>query len=73
VSTTFSKNDKRILKSAGIATEPSALDADRLALAQRIAKHPAPVQVKVDPDAAKRQLIRLCLEKLLDASEHNGQ
>ena len=34
-----------------------------------IAKHAAPAQVKVNPQAAKRELIGLSLEKLLNASE----
>jgi len=42
-------------------------DDEALALAKRIAKHQAPAQVKVDPEEAKRQLVRLALEKLLDA------
>ena len=46
-----------------------ALDAERLALAKRIAKHQAPAQVKVSPAAAQRQLIKLSLQKLLDALE----
>jgi hypothetical protein len=35
-------------------------------LAARIAKHQAPAQVRVDPDAARRELVRLSVEKLLD-------
>jgi ABC-type Fe3+ transport system substrate-binding protein len=68
MNTTFSKSDRKFLKSAGISVEPS-FDEARLALAERIAKHQAPVQVVVDPQAAKRQLIRLATEKLLEASE----
>lgn len=43
------------------------LGAERLALAKRIAKHSAPAQVKVSPDAARLQLVRLSLQKLLNA------
>ena len=40
---------------------------EHMKLAQRIAKHRAPAQVRVDPDAARRELIRLSVEKLLEA------
>jgi len=63
------ESDLEFLKSVGISTEDTSLDADRMALAQRIAKHQVPGQVNVDPQAASRQLIRLSLEKLLNASE----
>ena len=43
-------------------------DEQRMELAKRIAKHQAPAQVKIDPDAARRQLVRLAAEKLLDAT-----
>jgi hypothetical protein len=67
--TMFNKSDRKFLKSAGISVDDTALDADRLALANRIAKHQAPgQQVKVDAQAAKRQLIRLALQQLLDAT-----
>jgi hypothetical protein len=69
------------LKRLGIRSEPSPdlsagadqksqdLYADRQALAQRIAKHEAPARVKLDSDAAKRELIKLSLQKLLNV-EH---
>jgi hypothetical protein len=66
MSTHLTQSDRRFLKSVGIAAEP-ALDADRLALAQRIAKHTAPVQVPVTPDAARAALVRLALKRLLAA------
>jgi len=65
----FSESDLDFLKSVGISTDDTSPDADRMALVQRIAKHQAPGQVNVDPQAASRQLIRLSLEKLLNASE----
>jgi len=68
----FSESDLDFLESVGISTEPTFDDARR-ALAQRIAKHQAPAQVKVDPQAAKRQLTRLSLQRLLDASEDYEQ
>ena len=69
MSTKFSPSDKKFLKSAGVSAEP-AFEETRLELAKRIAKHQAPgQQVKVDPDAARLALIRLALQKLLDASE----
>lgn len=72
MSTTFTKEDRDFLKTVGISVEPTFADT-RLALAHRIAKHQAPGQVKVDPIEAKRQLIRLALEKLLGASEDHEQ
>jgi hypothetical protein len=63
---TFTKDDRHFLASVGISVE-STLDADRLALAQRIAKHPAPIQVPIPPDAARRALVRFALKRLLDA------
>ncbi len=66
----FSKSDKQLLKKMRVSVEPTPrerLAEDRQALVKRIARHAAPAQVKVDPDAAKRQLIRLALEKMLDA------
>ena len=72
MSTKFSKSDRKFLKSVGISAEP-AFDDTRLELAERIAKHTAPVQVKVDPQEAKRQLIRVSLQKLLNASGDHGQ
>ena len=62
----LTKGDRDFLKVAGISPEPT-LAEERLALAQRIARHPAPAQVKVDPQQARLQLIRLALEKMLDA------
>ena len=43
-------------------------DEQRMELAKRIARHQAPVQVELDPEAARRQLVRLAAEKLLDAT-----
>jgi hypothetical protein len=66
----FTPDDLKFLTACGILAEPSLpLDADRLALAQRIAKHEAPAQVRVDLDAARLQLIRLSLRRLLAALE----
>jgi TRAP-type C4-dicarboxylate transport system substrate-binding protein len=62
----FIKDDRDFLKSAGVSAEPAQAEIFH-ALAQRIARHSAPAQVKVDPDVAKRQLIRLAVEKMLDA------
>jgi hypothetical protein len=39
------------------------------AVVRLVVKVTAPAQVKVDPDAAKRQLIHLSLQKLLSALE----
>ena len=72
MSTKFSPSDKKFLKSAGVSAEP-AFEETRLELAKRIAKHQAPGQIKVDPDAARLALIRLSLQKLLDASEEGEQ
>ena len=73
MSTKFSPSDKKFLKSAGVSAEPT-FEETRLALAQRIAKHQAPGQpVKLNPDAARLELIRLALQKLLDASEEGEQ
>jgi hypothetical protein len=67
----FTKNDRKFLTECGIAADEvdSTFTADRLALAERIAKHKAPAQVSVAPDAARLELIRLSVKKLLDASE----
>lgn len=44
------------------------MNADEMMkLAERIARHQAPVQVPVDPESAKRELNRLSVEKLLEA------
>ena len=67
--TKFSDSDKKFLRSAGIRADNTSLDADRMALAQRIAKHTAPVQVSVAPDAARFALVRLALELLAAAEE----
>lgn len=61
------KSPSPAVSSTGSKTN-TASDAEVLALAKRIAKHSAPVQVKVDPQLAKRQLIRLSAQKLLNAS-----
>jgi hypothetical protein len=67
----FSKTDREFLKSVGIAAEPTFFE-QRLALAKRIAKHAAPVQVKVDPEAARRQLLRLAAREIRDAAQTDG-
>lgn len=54
MSTMFSKSDRDFLASVGIANEDTTFDADRLALAKHIAKHQAPAQVKVNPQADAR-------------------
>jgi hypothetical protein len=64
MSANYSKADLEFLDSVGISTEPT-LDETRLALAQRIAKHNAPILVPVDSDAARLELIRLALQRLL--------
>ena len=71
MSTKFSPSDKKFLKSAGVSAEPT-FEETRMELAKRIAKHQAPgQQVTVNPDAARLELIRLALQKLLDASEES--
>jgi hypothetical protein len=62
----FTAADRQLLRSMGI--NPGAQDADKfLVLARQIAKHRAPgQQVKVNPQAAKLQLVKLALQKLLD-------
>jgi len=69
----FTAADIKLLREMGI--DPGAPDAEKfLMLARQIAKHRAPgQQVKLDPQAAKLQLVKLALEKLLDAKkEENG-
>lgn len=53
-------------RTTGNAKQPTSLrlDAERLALAQRIAKHSPPT---LTPAAARMALIRLSLELLLEA------
>jgi hypothetical protein len=67
----FTADDKKLLRSMGI--DPEAPDADKfLVLARRIAKHPAPGQQwKVNPQAAKLQLVKLALRKLLHAEKES--
>jgi hypothetical protein len=58
--------DKKFLRQVGVAND----DPDfRLALAEEIAKHDAPIRVAVEPDAANRQLIKMALLNLLNASQ----
>jgi len=62
----FTAADEKLLISMGI--DPGAPDADKfLVLAQRIAKHKSPAQVKLDAQVAKRQLILLAARKILNA------
>jgi hypothetical protein len=70
----FTKNDQNFLTACGIAADEvdSTFSADRLALAERIAKHKAPAQVSVAPDAARLELVRLSVKKLLDASDEKS-
>jgi len=68
MSDTFTKHDLDFLAAVGVSAEPT-FEETRLELAKRIAKHQAPVQVKVDPDAARLELIRLAMKKLLVAAE----
>jgi hypothetical protein len=68
VSAAFTKKDRQFLKAVGVAAEPT-FDESRLELAQRIAKHSAPIQVPVPPDAARRALVRLALQHLLTERE----
>jgi hypothetical protein len=65
----FTAADIKLLRSMGI--DPEAQDADKfLVLARQIAKHRAPgQQVKLNPNAARLQLIKLALQKLLDEKE----
>jgi len=65
----FTADDIRLLRSLGI--DPETANDDVLAVAKQIAKHPAPGQVKVNPQAAKLQLIKLALNKLLDAEKES--
>ncbi len=60
-----SQDPEASLTASKIDTES---DEERLELAKRIAKHQAPAQVRLSPASAKRQLIRLSLGKLLNAS-----
>jgi hypothetical protein len=60
----YSKADLEFLDSAGVRTEPT-LDETRLTLDRRIARHSAPILVPVDSDAARLELIRLALQRLL--------
>jgi hypothetical protein len=64
---TFTKDDRHFLASVGIRVE-STLDADRLAIAHRIAKHSAPIQVALPPDGARQALVRIALYRLLAAT-----
>jgi hypothetical protein len=66
MSTVFTKKDREFLKAVGVCAEPT-FDEARLELAQRIAKHAAPIQVLVPPDAARHALVRLLLKRLLEA------
>jgi hypothetical protein len=63
-SANYSKADLKFLEANGISAEPT-LDDTRFALAQRIAKHTAPILVPADSDAARLELIRLALQRLL--------
>jgi hypothetical protein len=63
---TFSKADRQFLASVGIAAEPT-FDESRLELARRIAKHRAPIQMPVSPDAARLALVRRALDLWLAA------
>jgi hypothetical protein len=66
----FTADDKKLLRSMGI--DPEELDADTfLVLARRIAKHKPPAQVKLDTQAAKLQLVKLALQKLLNAEKES--
>jgi hypothetical protein len=74
MSTKITAEDREILRSMGISdAEAATIHADRMALARRIAKHPAPVQVKVDPNRARLELVRQALRKLLDALEARNE
>jgi hypothetical protein len=61
---TFTNADKKFLKQVGVADDEPDY---RLVLAKEIAKFDAPIRVVVEPDAAKRQLIKMALLKLLNA------
>ena len=66
----FTAADIKLMREMGI--DPGAADAEKfLMLARQIAKHPAPVQVKVNPQAAKLQLVKLALRQLLDAKKES--
>jgi hypothetical protein len=60
----LSKTDRKFLHDVGIT--PESVEEDfRVALAKRIAKHQAPAQVKLSPEATRLQLIELAVEKVL--------
>jgi hypothetical protein len=61
---TYTNADKEFLKQVAVASDEPDY---RLALAKEIAKFDAPIRVAVEPDAAKRQLIKMALLKLLNA------
>jgi hypothetical protein len=69
MSNKFTEDDQKFLTECGIAADKveSTFSADRLALARRISKHQSPAQVKVNPQAAKHQLIHLAMQKLHNA------
>ena len=68
----FSAEDLEFLHAVGI--DPGSPDAEKfLALARQISKHRAPgQQVKLDPQAAKSQLIKLAMRMLLDGGQSDG-
>jgi hypothetical protein len=68
----FSRTDREFLKSVGISSEPTFAES-RLELAERIAKHQAPIQLPIDPDAARLALVRLALQRLLEVEPNPGE
>jgi len=68
VSTPLTNADLDFLRLIGISAE-STFDDKRLAVAQRIARHQAPAQAKVSPQAARLELVRLTLRLLSEDRE----
>jgi len=71
----FSKTDREFLKAVVIRVHPPTFDEESLALAQRIAKHQALIQVQVpiEPDAARLALVRLALQRILEADRDQDE
>jgi hypothetical protein len=60
----LTKKDRQFLQSVGITPEPiTSFNEERLALAERIAKHAAPT-AQADPEVARHELIRLAAREI---------
>jgi hypothetical protein len=68
----LSKADRRFLRAVGIAVDEPTSFEQRMELAKRIARHTAPAQVHVDPQAARLQLIRLATRQIMAAAQTDG-